>query len=143
VILTNTKHTETSRQLEYWISVSGMLSPSYRAFLPKVQRFHQSGMKPMVLHLNAGNPLIQRLRGENLNDPIIKDIIRMLYQNAFLYSQQQLTPKDLEILYEQTIRSLEHVIDLREQLEGYRSRGEEKSSDELRQMVERALKKPS
>jgi len=115
-VMTQTRDVEVSEKLKYLIGHPAILSDSYRELLTDVWELQKGKVSPAVLHLNAKNSLISHLHAEDFDDPIIQEVLLTLYQNAFLYSQQHLTPHDIELLYDQTLRSLEHVVALREQI---------------------------
>jgi molecular chaperone HtpG len=121
-VMTQTRDYEVSKKLEYLIGHPAIISDSYRELLSDVWELQKAKVSPVVLHLNAKNRLVSQLRSEDFDDSIIQDVLLTFYQNAFLYSQQHLTPHDIELQYEQTLRSLEHVVALREQIRSFSDR---------------------
>ena len=66
------------------------------------------------LTINANNPLIRRLASlQQLDDKEVLSIIGGVYNNAFLYNQELMTPEDASILHKQfeelMTRSLDYI----------------------------------
>jgi len=115
-VLTQTKDTEIAARMKYIIDHPAIASETYKDLLQEFYGSQKHALEPIVLHLNASNRLIERLCGEDFEDPIVRDLLLTFYQNAFLYTRENLTPDQLELMYRRTLTTLSHVVDLREEV---------------------------
>ena len=115
-VLTTIKDMELSKRLKFLVSHPGITSEAFRELFMDYIGWENPHIEPAVLHLNADNYLVQSIRREDFSDPLIQDLLLTFYQNAYLYSQKTLTPDYLEVMYNQTLKTLTHVVHLRRQI---------------------------
>ena len=120
-VLTQTSDAEALHRLEYLANLKVMSQDLSEAVL-EILGIQRSQAKPVVLHLNASNSLIERFSREDFDDTIIKDALLSLYNNAFIYSSHYLNARSLEFVHFQTLRSLEHLMELHENQQSLRER---------------------
>jgi molecular chaperone HtpG len=113
-VLTQTADAEVFHRLEHLANLR-VMSQDLSEAVHEILGIQKSRIKPIVLHLNAANPLIERLSQEDLGDAVVKDALLSLYNNAFLYSRHYLNVENLEALHSQTLRSLEHLLEMRKE----------------------------
>jgi molecular chaperone HtpG len=68
---------------------------------------------PVVLHLNVSCPLIDMLASEKFEDRAVEEAWLSIYNSAFLHTAQHLDVGSLRALRGQTVRVLEHLVNLR------------------------------
>lgn len=110
-VLTQTKEIDISHKLKQ-LADNPILSSEMRESMLEALGIQQNRLKPAVLHLNAANPLIKQLCSKNFDEPLIQDAWTMVYNNAFLDSQQFFSIQNIEALHGQTVRALENIIGL-------------------------------
>jgi molecular chaperone HtpG len=133
-VLTQTKEREVGEKLKD-LADNPMLSTEMREVIIEALGIQQHRLQPVVLHINANNPLINQLCREDFDNPLIQDVWMMVYNNAFLYSRQFLSIQNIEALYEQTIRALDSMLDLLKEVR--------QLNDRLSQFTEKAQEKRS
>lgn len=114
-VLTQSEDLEIARRLEEITGPLTLVSSGLGEALTEALGIQRLRTRPVVLHLNAASPLIQRLLREEFSDAYISDAWMTIYNNAFMYSRQVLNAQTLEVLHAQTLRALEKVLELREQ----------------------------
>jgi molecular chaperone HtpG len=120
-VLTQTTDGEVLHRLERIANLRALSQDMSEAVL-EILGIERVRAKPVILHLNASSPLVERFSREDLNDSIIKDALLTLYNNAFIYSSQYLNTGSLEFLHFQTLRSLDHLLELRKDQQSLRER---------------------
>jgi len=114
-VLTQTEDIEIISKLEELTvhpAVSSKLSKEFAEAFGLMQR----RQRPVVLHINASSPLVERLHKEDFEDPLIQDIWLTVYNSAFMVSGKYLNAQNLESLFAQTVQALGKVLELREEM---------------------------
>lgn len=63
------------------------------------------------LTVNATNPFVKRLALQNLEDPDVVELMRGVYNNAIIYSQELMTPHNARVFHDQFDRLMGRVLE--------------------------------
>jgi molecular chaperone HtpG len=68
------------------------------------EALEQGRRRPRRLLLNAGNPLVRRLAGEDRRNPLVREVMLGVYHSALLYSHNLLTQSSAEAIHSHLVR---------------------------------------
>ncbi len=75
--------------------------------------FLKEKREPLLLHLNADNPTIQRLaKRASLRDPVGYNALVSLYNNALMLLSRTITPENVQIMFGQYNAVIEQMLTL-------------------------------
>jgi hypothetical protein len=114
-LITETRDYEIEERFEK-LSEHASLLGAFGKLTEKTLLIPKRRRKPLYVHLNASNRLVQKLSRVDLSTEFCHQIVSGLYNNALVYSSHVVSPETKEILYEQFNQTLEHLIAQQEAL---------------------------
>lgn len=108
-VLTESRDQKTRREMEE--VAANVVLPTFIRGL--VGDFLKGGREPLLLHLNAENPTIQRLASRTtLRDKVTHHALTSLYNNALMLLSRTITPDNIQIMFRQYNEVIDQMLAL-------------------------------
>jgi molecular chaperone HtpG len=126
-VLINSPRNQAREELKYFrehMSLIGGLDESIDALTNRNSENYSEAV-PLVLYVNAANPLIKRLASLSVRTPITNELMLGIYNSSFLGAPNLISKHNASIIHSQMQRLFTRILDSLDEIDSLRSEVEE------------------